>query len=85
MEGSRRSTTRIGHLSASTKKISKKTKKIRPYDLLPNNTSNRFKFIMTPTLGKTCGDLCRNAVLTVSSGKSRTVDNMPLQFVPSET
>ena len=84
MEESKRTTTLISHLSSSIKNKQKKTKKkkeryhLMTECLLFNNTSNRFKFIMTPTRGKTCGDLCRNAALTVRSGKSRTVDNMPL-------
>ena len=46
--------------------------------LLSNNTSNRFKFIMTPTRGKTCGLRRRNGTITLPSGKSRTVDNILL-------
>ena len=53
MEGSKRSNTCIDHLSSSTK--NKDT--ILGQSLLSNNTSNRFKFIMTPTHGKTCGIL----------------------------
>ena len=53
--------------------------------LLSNNTSNRFKFIMTSTGGKTCGLRRRNGTITITSGKSRTVDNMLLQSVPSES
>ena len=51
MEGSKRTTTRFGHLCSSTKKKSKKTKKIYSLmieSLLSSNTSNRFKFIVTP-------------------------------------
>ena len=52
--------------------------------LLSNNTWNRFKFMMTPTFGKTSGLPCRNGTITLPSRKPRTVDNMPLQPVPSE-
>ena len=54
MEGSKKTTTRIGQLSYSTKKTSKKQKRLNlmTESLLSNNTSNRFKFIMTPSLGK---------------------------------
>ena len=57
MEGSKRTITRFGHLCSSTKKKkkSKKTKKIynlMTESLLSSNTSNRFKFIVTPTRGK---------------------------------
>ena len=46
--------------------------------LFSNNTSNRFKFIMTPIRGKTC-DLCwRNETISRPSQKPRTVDNMLL-------
>ena len=61
MEGSKRTTTRFGHLHSSTKK-SKKTKKTqknkkKSYNVmmesfLSSNTSNRFKFIVTTTRGK---------------------------------
>ena len=33
--------------------------------LFSNNTSNRFKFIMTPTRGKTCGLGRRNGTVTL--------------------
>ena len=46
--------------------------------LLSNNTSNYFKFIMTPIHGKTCGLRRRNGTITLPSGKLRTVDNMLL-------
>ena len=46
--------------------------------LLSNNTSNRFRFIMTPTRGKTCGLRRRNGIITLPSRKPRTVDNMLL-------
>ena len=45
--------------------------------LLSNNTSDRFKFIMTPTREKTC-DLCRRNETTLPSPKPRTIDNMLL-------
>ena len=44
--------------------------------LLFNNTSNHFKFIMTPTHGKTCGIRYRNGTITLPSRKA--VDNMLL-------
>ena len=37
--------------------------------LLTNNTSNCFKFIMTPSRGKACSIHCRNGTLTLLSGK----------------
>ena len=66
MEESKRTTTRIGHLSSS-RKNKQKTKKIHLMTeiLLSNNTSNRFKFIMTPTRGKTCGLRIRNGTITL--------------------
>ena len=68
MEGSKRTTTCIGHLYSSTKKQAKKQKRynLMTESLMSNNTSNRFKFIMGPTREKI------------------TVDNMLLQPVPSE-
>ena len=58
MEGSKRTTARIGHLCPSTKKSKKKKKaKQKRYNLiiesfLSNNKSNFFKSIKTPTSGK---------------------------------
>ena len=46
--------------------------------LLFNNTSNRFKFIMTPIRGKTCGLRRRNGITALPSQKPRTVENMLL-------
>ena len=46
--------------------------------LLTNNTSNRFKLIMTPTCEKTCGLRRRYIAITLPSGKVRTVENMLL-------
>ena len=46
--------------------------------LLSNNTSNRSKFIMTPTRGINCGLGHRYGTIILSSGKLRTVDNMLL-------
>ena len=79
MEGSKRTTTCIRHLSSSTKNQAK-TKKIPLYDrkFVVNNTSNHFKFIMTPTSGKTCGLHCKNGAITLPSQKPMTVDNMLL-------
>ena len=53
MKGSKRTTARFGHLCSSTKK-SKKTKKnnLMIESLLSSNTSNRFKFNVTPTCEK---------------------------------
>ena len=45
--------------------------------LLSSNTSDRFKFIMTPTPEETCG-LHRRNETTLPSPKPRTVDNMLL-------
>ena len=57
MEGSKRTTTRFGHLCSSTKKIKKAKKRynLLTESLLSSNTSNRFKFIVTPTRGKNLG------------------------------
>ena len=52
--------------------------------LLSNNTSNRFKFIMTSTSEKTCDLRRRNGTISLPSGKSKTVDNMLVQSVPNE-
>ena len=54
MEGSKRTATRIGHLYSSTKEQAKKQKRynLMIQHLLSNNTSNRFKFIMAPIVGK---------------------------------
>ena len=87
MEGPKRATTRIGYLSTSTKHKQKNPPK--RYNLmterqLSNNTSNRFKFIMTSTRGKTCDLRRRNGTISLPSGKSKTVDNMLLQSVPNE-
>ena len=68
MVGPKTTTTRIGHLYSSTKNM--QTKKQKRYNLmtkslLSNNTSNRFKFIMAPTHGKTCGLGRRNGTKTL--------------------
>ena len=42
--------------------------------LLPSNTSNRFKFLMT-TCGKKLGLRRRNRTMTLPTGKSRTLDS----------
>ena len=55
MEGSKRTTIRFGHLCSSTKKIAKRQQKrynLMKEGLLSSNTSNHFKFIVTPTRGK---------------------------------
>ena len=55
MEKSKITTTRFGNLCSSTKKIAKRQKKrynLMIESLLSSNTSNRFKFIVTPTCGK---------------------------------
>ena len=67
MEGSKRTATRIGHLYSSTKEQAKKQKRynLMIQHLLSNNTSNRFKFIMAPTRGKTCDLGCRNGTVTL--------------------
>ena len=55
MEGSKRTTTRIGHLSSSTKNKleNKQWYNLITESLLSRNTSNRIKLIMTPTCGAT--------------------------------
>ena len=73
MEGSKRNTTCIGHLSSSTK--NKQKKNLMTESLLSNDTSNCFNLITTPTRGKTCGLCSRNGTITLLSGKLRTVDN----------
>ena len=80
MEQCKRTTTRIGHLSSSTKNKQKKQKRfhLMTKSLLSNNTSNAFKFIMIPTRGKTCGLHRRNGTITLPSRKPRAVDNMLL-------
>ena len=79
MEGSKRTTTRIGQLYSSTKNKQKnKRYNLMTESLQSNNTSNPFKFIMTPTRRKTFGLGHRNGTITLPQGKSRTVDNMPL-------
>ena len=76
MEGSKRTTTHIGHLSPSTKnKQNKNRYNFMTESMLSNNTLNCFKFIMNSTRGKTCGCRHRNGTITVHRGKSRTVDN----------
>ena len=80
MEGSNRTTTRIGHFNSSTRKQAKKQKR---YNLITEslfsiNTSNPFKFVMTSTRGKICGLGQRNGTITLPLGKSRTIDNMLL-------
>ena len=79
LEGSTR-TALVFVIFALQQKTSIKKKKIQPYakSLLSNNTPNRFKLIMTINSGKTCGLRRRNKTITLSSAKSRTVDNMPL-------
>ena len=76
MEESKRITTRIGHLSSPVKKQAKKKKKKYHFMteiLLSNNTSKHFKFIITPTRGKTCDLRRRNGTITPPSRRSRTV------------
>ena len=78
MEGSKRTTTRIGHLSSSTKKQAKKQKRYNfmTESLLTNNISNRFKLIILQICGKTYSLCRRNGTITLPSGKVRTVENM---------
>ena len=52
MEGSKRTTTRFGYICYSTKNKQKKRYNLITESLLLNSTSNRDKFIMTPTRGK---------------------------------
>ena len=42
---------------------------------LSNNTSDRLKFIQTPTRGKTCDLRRRNETVSLPSQKPRTVHN----------
>ena len=46
--------------------------------LLPSNTSNYFKIIMTPTRGKTCGFRRGKKTITLPSRKPKTIGNMLL-------
>ena len=79
MEGSKKTIARIGHFSSSTKnKQKRKRYHLMTENVLSNNTSNRFKFIMTPTRRKTYGRLRRNGTTTLPSRKPKTVDNMLL-------
>ena len=66
MEGSKRTSTRIGLLYSSTKKC-KKTKRYNliTESLLSNNSSNRFKLIMTSTRGKICSLGLKNGTITL--------------------
>ena len=53
IEGSKRNTTRFGHRCFSKKKAKRKKRyNLMIERLLSGNTSNRFKFIVTPTRGK---------------------------------
>ena len=86
IEGSKRTTNRIGHFSSKTKSKPKKNRyNLMTESLLYNRTTSRFKFIRTLTCGKTCGLCRRNGAITLPSGKPRTVENMLLQPVPSES
>ena len=75
MERSKRTTTRIAHLSSLTKNKQKNPKKISPYDkrLVVQQYIKCFKFIMTPTHGKTCGLRRRNGTITLPLRKTRSV------------
>ena len=68
MEGSKRTTTRIGHLysSAKNKQKNKKTYNLMTESLSSNSTSNHFEFIMALTRGKTCGLGRRNGTITLT-------------------
>ena len=70
MERSKRTTTRIGHLSSSTKKEAKNTKKIPAYEkkFVVQQHIKCFKFIMNLTRGKTCGLCRRNGTITENRG-----------------
>ena len=65
MEGSKRTTTRIGPLQQKTSKKTQKIYYLMTESLLSNDTSNRFKFIMTLTRGKNCGPRRRNETITL--------------------
>ena len=68
VEGSKETTTRIGHLysSAKNKQKNKKIYNLMTESLSSNSTSNHFKFIMAPTCGKTCGLGRRNGTITLT-------------------
>ena len=80
MEGSKRTTTPIGHLSSSEKNKQEKQNRYHHMteNLLSNNILNSFKFITTPTREKTCSLRLRNGAISLPSQKPRTVDNMLL-------
>ena len=80
MERSKRTTTRIVHLTSLTKNKQNNPKKILPYDkkFVVQQHIKCFKFIMTPTRRKSLGLCRRNGTITLPSRKSRTVDNMLL-------
>ena len=71
MEQSKRTTTRMVHLSSSI--IKKKPKKIPPYDkkLVFQQHIACFKFITIPTRGKICGLRRSNETITLPSQKPR--------------
>ena len=52
--------------------------------LLSNNTTNRFKFLMTSTRWKNCGLRLRDGAMPHTCRKPRTVDSMLLWPVPHE-
>ena len=70
MERSKRTTTRIGHLSSSTKKEAKNTEKIPAHEktFVVQQYIKCFKFIMNLTRGKTCGFCRRNGTITENRG-----------------
>ena len=80
MERSKRTTTRIVHLTSLTKNKQKNPTKIPPYDkkFVVQQHIKCFKFIMASTRGKTFGLCRRNGTTTLTSRKSRTVNNMLL-------
>ena len=77
MEGSKRTSTRIGHFYCSLKN-KQKNKMIQSYNRKFVVQQHIKSFIMTSTRGKICGLGRRNGTITLLSGKSRTVDNMLL-------
>ena len=80
MEGSKRTTTGIGHLSSSTENKQKKQKRcnLMTESLLSNNRPNCFQFTVTPTHEKTCGLRRKNGTIILPSRQPRTVDNIHL-------
>ena len=88
IEGSKRTTTRIGHFSSSTKnKQNKKQKKDTNYDrkfVVKQQIRSLYVHYDSNPWGKTCGIRRRNETMTHTFRNARTVDNMLLKPMPSE-